>query len=81
MLAISTKRYAHTAIQMCTLTTLIELPKKCLTARFWTVDEVWQDVLSRGSGWVRRVRRGLAALNRIEPQLDVLQWLRLPQPD
>lgn len=47
--------------------------------RAWEVEEVWQDLLSRGSGWVKRVRRGLAALNRLEPQLDVLRWLRLPQ--
>lgn len=47
--------------------------------RAWEVDEVWRDLLSRGDGWVKRVRRGLVALNRLDPQLDVLAWLQLPE--
>lgn len=47
--------------------------------RPWEVDEVWRDLLSRGDGWVKRVRRGLLALNRLDPQLDVLAWLQTPE--
>lgn len=44
----------------------------------WQVDEAWTDLVSRGPGWVTRVRRGRDALAKLAPELDVESWLVLP---
>lgn len=41
------------------------------------VREAWADLISRGPGWVRRARRGRAALDKAAPELQVKNWLRL----
>ena len=41
------------------------------------IDEAWADLLSRGPGWVSRVRRGRDALTRMAPELDIAEWLPL----
>lgn len=40
--------------------------------------EAWDDLLARGSGWTSRIKRGLNALNRSNPELDIKQWLTMP---
>ncbi len=45
----------------------------------WQVDDAWSDLVSRGPGWVARVKRGRDALARQAPELDVMQWLTLPR--
>lgn len=44
--------------------------------RPWEVEEAWQDMVHRGKGWVSRVERGLKALDRWAPELEVAVWLR-----
>jgi hypothetical protein len=44
----------------------------------WDVQESWADLISRGPGWVSRLRRGRDALVKLAPELDVLAWLKLP---
>lgn len=44
----------------------------------WQVDEAWQDLLSRGPGWVARVKRGRDAVGKLAPQLEIAAWLKLP---
>lgn len=44
----------------------------CLLARYkthrpWEVEEAWTDLLSRGKGWITRVKQGLRALDRAHP--------------
>ena len=41
------------------------------------VEEVWADLISRGPGWLRRARRGRAALDKLAPGLEIKNWLRL----
>ena len=38
--------------------------------------EVWEDLISRGPGWVKRARPGLAALATLAPELQVKKWLK-----
>ena len=47
--------------------------------RAWEVEEAWEDLVSRGKGWRMRVARGYAALARIAPELNLPDWLPLPQ--
>lgn len=44
----------------------------------WQIDEAWRDLISRGAGWVSRIRRGRDALARRAPELDAPNWLKLP---
>lgn len=46
--------------------------------RAWEVDEAWEDLCSRGKGWTSRVARGVKALDRAVPQLEVVGWLKMP---
>ena len=41
------------------------------------VKEAWEDLVSRGPGWVRRARHGRAALDKLDPALQIKNWLRL----
>jgi hypothetical protein len=43
----------------------------------WQIDDAWQNLLSRGPGWVSRARRGRDALTRHAPDLSVHDWLSL----
>ncbi|MBI2396937.1 MAG: nucleotidyltransferase domain-containing protein [Xanthomonadales bacterium] len=40
------------------------------------VEDAWKDMLGRGPGWVSRVLRGRAALQRVAPELEPLKWLK-----
>jgi len=46
--------------------------------RPWEVEEAWQDMVNRGKGWVRRVERGIKALDRWAPDLGVANRLKRP---
>ena len=39
------------------------------------IEEAWRDAIERGPGWAKRARAGLAALDRIVPNLGARQWL------
>lgn len=41
------------------------------------VEDAWADLTSRGPGWVRRARHGRAALDKLAPEFQVKNWLRL----
>ena len=56
-------------------TALLELLK---ARRAWELDEAWRDVVSRGTGWVDRVKRAHAAACETAPALELEKWLRLP---
>lgn len=43
----------------------------------WTLREAWDDLVKRGPGWVARVKRGHAALEKIAPELGVAALLPL----
>ena len=43
--------------------------------RAWEVEEAWADLASRGKGWLDRARHGLAALERLAPELGAATWL------
>src|SRR5262249_11557827 len=44
------------------------------------VAAIWEDdLLQRGKGWTSRVAIGWRALNAAYPELDLEDWLRLPQ--
>jgi hypothetical protein len=44
----------------------------------WALREAWSDLVKRGPGWISRLKRGLAALGKVAPELDVTGLLRLP---
>ena len=44
----------------------------------WDVSEAWQDLIKRGPGWRDRAKRGRDVLAKLAPELNVLQWLKLP---
>lgn len=44
--------------------------------RAWEVEEAWADLLGRGRGWLGRIRRGVGALDRRYPELEIKKWLR-----
>lgn len=46
--------------------------------RPWEVEEAWEDLLSRGKGWVSRVAQGLHAIDKAFPALEIREWLKLP---
>jgi hypothetical protein len=39
----------------------------------------WDDLLSRGPGWVERARQAYTALNRDYPALELKDWLPSPE--
>jgi hypothetical protein len=43
--------------------------------RAWEVEEAWQDLAGRGVGWLKRARQGLAALDKLAPELAAGKWL------
>ena len=43
--------------------------------RRWEVQEAYDDLISRGKGWISRFERGLAAIEKAHPQLAVREWL------
>jgi len=45
----------------------------------WQAREAWDDLISRGPGWLSRAKRGRDALANLAPELDVATWLALPQ--
>jgi hypothetical protein len=47
--------------------------------RAWEVEEAWADLAARGKGWLDRARHGLAALERIQPEIDATAWLDATQ--
>lgn len=46
----------------------------------WDIDEAWVDLVSRGKGWVRRAKQGVAALDRFYPDIMAGDWLALQKP-
>jgi hypothetical protein len=46
--------------------------------RAWEVEEAWADLISRGKGWVSRVKQGRNALGKSFPDLDIANWLGFP---
>lgn len=44
--------------------------------RAWEVEEAWADLLGRERGWLGRIRRGVSALDRQYPELEIKKWLR-----
>jgi hypothetical protein len=44
-------------------------------AKPWTVEEAWQDLRSRGTGWRSRAQRGLVALDSKFPEEGFGEWL------
>lgn len=44
--------------------------------RAWEVEAAWADLIGRGRGWSSRVKRGMAALERQYPELEIQSWLR-----
>lgn len=44
----------------------------------WQVDEAWADLVSRGPGWVTRVKRGRDAVKKLALELNIASWLKLP---
>ena len=44
-------------------------------ARPLDVEEAWKDLIGRGRGWTARARKGLDALAKAAPELEVKQWL------
>ena len=47
--------------------------------RAWEVEEAWSDLLARGKGWVARAGQGLAALDKMAPELEIRRWLKHPR--
>ena len=43
--------------------------------RPWEVEETWADLAGRGKGWIERARQGLAALERVAPEIEASAWL------
>ena len=43
--------------------------------RTWEVQEAYGDLMGRGKGWVSRFERGLAAIEKTYPKLEVRGWL------
>lgn len=41
----------------------------------WEAREAWSDLLSRGPGWKSRALRGLAAIDKLAPELALYDWL------
>src|SRR5690242_18068747 len=50
----------------------------CRASSDWEVGEAWKDLIARGPGWRERAERGRDALAGIDPDLDVMKWLKLP---
>ncbi len=46
--------------------------------RPWEVEEAWEDLISRGKGWVSRASQGLKACSKAFPELALPEWLKLP---
>lgn len=44
--------------------------------RPWEVEEAWEDLMSRGKGWVTRATQGLKACARAFPELALADWLK-----
>jgi len=40
-------------------------------SRPWELQEAWQDLLGRGKGWVQRAMRGISALKKRYPFLEL----------
>lgn len=43
--------------------------------RAWEVEEAWADLQGRGRGWTGRIKRGISALERQYPELEITTWL------
>lgn len=43
--------------------------------RTWEIKEAYEDLLSRGKGWVSRLERGLAAVEKAYPIIEAREWL------
>jgi hypothetical protein len=43
--------------------------------RPWEVEEAWEDLMSRGKGWVTRATQGFKACARAFPELALVDWL------
>jgi hypothetical protein len=55
----------------------------CLLALYkdrrpWEVEEAWNDLISRGKGWVSRATQGRDALGKAYPELGATDFLPLP---
>lgn len=42
----------------------------------WDVEEAWEDLCSRGPGWISRARRGLEQLDKLYPADNFKAWLQ-----
>jgi hypothetical protein len=43
--------------------------------RTWEINEAYEDLVSRGKGWRMRFERGLTAIDKTYPELEVGNWL------
>lgn len=45
----------------------------------WDIDEAWADLVARGKGWMRRAAQGIAALDKLYPDIEAGEWLATGQ--
>lgn len=45
-------------------------------SRPWEVEDAWHDLQNRGKGWRARAAAGVAAMDRLYPDLALSEWLR-----
>ena len=43
--------------------------------RTWEIKETYEDLMNRGKGWASRFERGLSAVEKTYPTLELKQWL------
>lgn len=43
--------------------------------RTWEIKEAYEDMVSRGKGWISRFERGINAIEKTYPMLEIKQWL------
>jgi hypothetical protein len=43
--------------------------------RAWEIEDAWTDLISRGPGWLSRIKRGINALDQSHPELIIKKWL------
>jgi hypothetical protein len=43
--------------------------------RTWEIKEAYEDLVSRGKGWISRFERGVNAVEKTYPMLEIKQWL------
>ena len=43
--------------------------------RTWEIQAAYEDLMSRGKGWVSRFERGRKAIEKTYPEMEVSEWL------